>query len=361
MSDKLAPAFEVAVNAIKLAPAVAARVTSIVVTHEPDSLDHFTLAVANEFPALPFTHGDHATLFREGNAVTIKLGYVDALTQVFDGKVTRVRARFGDQTMSTVTIEGHTRLHRLRTATSTRTYQQVSDGDIVRRIARENGLQAAVDPTPTTHEYVVQVNQTDFDFLLERARRIRFELLVEGRKLIFRKPADGKPKSCTLLWGDTQRLSTAAKTFALTQLEVTLDATTPVAALTVHGMHPTKRAPIVGRGAGGDEVDRNGSTGASVARTAFGRAAEAAVVDLPVASQAEADEIAKALFNERTLRLVGGSGACVGAPAVRAGAVVEIGGIGPRFSGGYYVTQSTHELAGNGYTTRFSVRRGVAG
>jgi phage protein D len=360
MSSQLTPAFEVAVNAVKLPPAVVARVTSILVTHEPDSLDHFTLSVANEFPALPFTHGSDAGLFREGNAVTIKLGYVDALEQLFDGEVTRVTARFSDDAMPSVTIEGHSRLHRLRTATSTRTFQQATDGDIVRRIAQDNGLRAKVDPTPTTHPYVIQVNQSDFHFLLERARRLRFELLVDGKTLIFRRPADGKPKACTLVWGDTQRVSAASRTFALTQLQVTLDATQPVGAMTVHGMHPTKREAIVGRGAGGDEVDRNGATGASVAGKAFGRR-EAAVVDLPVASQAEADEIAKALFNERTLRLVSGSGACVGTPAVRAGAVVELGGIGPRFSGAYLVTQSTHELGPGGYRTRFSVRRGATG
>ena len=85
------PRSSVAVNGVMLAPAVANAVTSVVVTHEPDSLDHFTLSVANEFPDLPFTHGDQADLFQEGNSVTIKLGYATRWRAVFDGQVTRVR------------------------------------------------------------------------------------------------------------------------------------------------------------------------------------------------------------------------------------------------------------------------------
>jgi phage protein D len=41
--------------------------------------------------------------------------------------------------------------------------------------------------------------------------------------------------------------------------------------------------------------------------------------------------------------------------------VITLDGLGSRFSGDYYVTQSTHELDERGYGTRFEVRRGVAG
>jgi phage protein D len=360
--DFLAPTFEVALNGVRLAPEVAAAVTSVVVTHEPDSLDHFTLSVANEFPELPFTHGGNAGLFDEGNSVTIKLGYVDALEQVFDGEVTRVTPDFPEQETPTITIEGHSRLHWLRGATRTRTFQDVKDSDIASQIAGEAGLQADVEATTTTHPYVMQVNQSDFDFLLERARRIRYTLLVQGKTLVFRKPADGKPKTYTLIWGDPQRaFEPDQQTLPLLRFRPTLDATAPAATVTVRGQDPSTREAIVGTGTGGDEDDQSGTSGAQVAKKAFTRPNDAAVVDLPVVSQAEADEIAKALFNHRTLRLVTGTGACIGMPAVRAGIVMELDGLGPRFGGAYLVTRSTHRLDDTGYQTSFSVRRGAVG
>ncbi|WP_329477770.1 contractile injection system protein, VgrG/Pvc8 family [Kribbella sp. NBC_01484] len=360
--DFLAPAFGVAVNGVMLTPAVANAVTSVIVTHELDSLDHFTLSVANEFPDLPFTHGDQADLFQEGNSVTVKLGYRDALESVFDGQVTRVRPTFPDHDTPTVTIDGHSRLHWLRGATKTRTFVDVTDSDIASRIANEAGLQPQTDATDTKHPYVIQANLSDLDFLLDRARRIRYELLVQGTTLIFRKPADGKAKSFTLVWGDPQRgFDPDHDTLPLSRFEPVLDALAPATSVTIRGQDPSTRDPITGTATDADADDTSGTSGAAVANNAFSTAHDATVVDIPVASQAEADEIAKALFNERVSNLVTGRGACVGTPKIRTGQVVELAGIGPRFSGSYLVTRSTHRLDSSGYETIFSVRRGAVG
>lgn len=358
--DFLAPACEVALDAVVLAPDVAAMVTSLQVTHEPDSLDHFTLSLANPFPDLPFTHGSHASLFQEGSAATVKLGYVDALQQVFDGEITRVAPTFAEEA-PTLTVEGHTRLHWLRGATRTRTFQDVTDAEIATQIAGDAGLQAQVDSTPTQHPYLMQVNQTDLEFLLERARRIRYELLVDGKTLHFRKPADGQPESVTLVWGDPQRgWAPEQKTLPLTRFAPTLDATVPATDVTVRGQDPSTRDAISGKGAAGDEVDTSGTTGPAVAKKAFGERG-VVVVALPVASQAEADEIAKAILNRSSLGLVTGSGTCIGFPEIRAGTVVSLEGLGDRFSGPYTVTRSTHRFDDRGYETSFSVRRGAVG
>lgn len=361
MSDQLAPDFELKMNGLRLPPEVERLVTSLVVTHEPNSLDHFTMDVANEFPKLPFTHGDRAGFFREGNGVKIKLGYVDATETVFDGEVTRVTTRFPADSIPVVTIEGHNLLHRLRGSTSTRTFQGVTDSDIAKKIAGENGLSAKVDATTTKHPYVMQAAQSDFDFLLERARRIRYELLADGRDLIFRKPADGGAAVCTLIWGDPQRAAQDGKKYLLHAFEATLDAMVPVGSVTVRGLDPIARELIEAKGGGGDEVDTSATTAAAAGEKAFQRKTHATVVDLPIATRAEGEEIAKALFNERSLRLVTGRGMCSGTPAIRAGTVVRLDGVGVRLVGSYFVIQSTHELGKNGYTTRFEVRRGVTG
>jgi phage protein D len=358
----LVPAFDIALNGTRLPPEVAVGVTTVVVTHELDSLDHFAFSVANDYPDLPFTHGKNKQLFREGSAVTITLGYVGRLEQVFDGEITRISPSYPAQEVPTITIEGHSRLHRLRGATHTRTFVNVTDSGIASQIAQEAGLQAKVEATSLRHPYVMQVNQTDLDFLLDRALRIGYELLADGNALVFRKPADGKPKSYTLVWGDPQRgFAPDQSTLPLYQFQPTLDATAPLTAITVRGQNPSTRDTIAGKGARGDEADQTGTSGAAVAQEAFARVREAFVVDMPVASQAEADQMAKALFNEHTLRLVTGSGSCIGIPSIRASSVVELSGLGPRFSGAYLVTQSTHRLDDDGYVTSFTVRRGAVG
>ena len=78
----------------------------------------------------------------------------------------------------------------------------------------------------------------------------------------------------------------------------------------------------------------------------------------PVVSQAEAEQIARGLFNRAALELIVGGGACDGRADLRAGIVIGLRGLGKRFSGPYYVTRATHRYtADRGYETRFQVRR----
>ena len=80
-------------------------------------------------------------------------------------------------------------------------------------------------------------------------------------------------------------------------------------------------------------------------------------VDLPVFTVAEATQRARALLLDRSKEIVTAHGKTVGLPALRAGTLVNIQGIGARLSGIYFVTKTTHTLGENGYTTEFDCRR----
>lgn len=113
---------------------------------------------------------------------------------------------------------------------------------------------------------------------------------------------------------------------------------------------------IVGQGYGYPRMGGQ-RTGADVVRKAFGEAEELMTSE-PVASPAEADSRAKARLAAIGLGLVR-EGVCPGRTDLRAGKVIEIKGIGKRFSGPYYVTAASHHLGAGaeGYSTRFTVWR----
>ena len=65
-----------------------------------------------------------------------------------------------------------------------------------------------------------------------------------------------------------------------------------------------------------------------------------------------------------TLALVGACGDTPTEPApaftqtdLRAGSVLELEGLGQRYSGRYFVTATTHSIGDDGYTTQFNCRR----
>jgi phage protein D/phage baseplate assembly protein gpV len=132
------------------------------------------------------------------------------------GEITAVEPEYPYGSVPLLMLRGYDRAHRLHRGKKTRTFLQVTDSDMVTRIAREYGLRPEIDATTEVHEYIMQNNQTDYEFIMERARRIGFNFLVEDRSLVFKKPANMPSETIELEYGETlrhfrPRMSTASQ------------------------------------------------------------------------------------------------------------------------------------------------------
>lgn len=341
-----APDFRIKVDGRPLQPEQGKSIAEISVTHELGTSDHFSLTFANPYPTLPWTHGSDASLFKPGSGVTIEMGYVNALQMMLSAEVTSLTANFPEGGTATLTVEGHSRLHRLQGPRQTRTFQDATDKEIAAAIARQVRLTLKADATAVKHPYVIQFNQTNLEFLRARAQGINFELLVDDRTLIFRRSKAGAAKVLSLRWGETLR-----------SFRPTINSLEPMTEVIVRGYDPKAKAAILGRaGTGAEETSMGRKTGANLVSGAFGARVEV-VVDREPLSQAEAEQRAKAIYNKRMMELVTGTGTCVGQPALRAGTVVALDELGPRYNGSYYVVSTTHTIGSAGYQTNFSVKR----
>jgi uncharacterized protein len=360
-ADYFAPAFQVEVEGTRLAADVTKNITSVEVRSEPSAIDHLALTLANAFPSLRWTHTEDAELFAEGASVRVQVGYVGRMQPVFDGEVTMVSPSFPESGHPTVRVEALSRLHWLDRGTKLRPFRDVTDSQIVAQVAEEAGLTPQAESTTTKHPYMLQNNQTDLVFLLERAKHLRFELLVRGRDLVFRTAQERAAKRYTLVWGNPQEGASGSDTLPLRSFSPSLNARRPVAAVVVRGHDPVTGDAIEERASSGDEDARMGKeSGADVAAGAF-RAEQVVVLsDLPVASKAEAKDRARSEFNRRARQLVTGRGTSIGVPDLRSGDVVELRGIG-RFSGPYYITTIAHRIGADGYRTDFGVERSGIG
>ena len=85
-------------------------------------------------------------------------------------------------------------------------------------------------------------------------------------------------------------------------------------------------------------------------------------INRPIGSPADITN--SALFLARQLRQtinnrLTGVASAVGDPSIRAGAVVEIEGVGQDFSGNYRITAATHTINDQGYRTRFEFQKEI--
>jgi uncharacterized protein len=77
----------------------------------------------------------------------------------------------------------------------------------------------------------------------------------------------------------------------------------------------------------------------------------------PMKTAAQARQRAVALLCDKLKDLVTAVGHTVGLPDLRAGQKVRIRGVGARFSGTYFVTETEHTFDEKGYVTQFTARR----
>lgn len=347
-TQELVPSFRVQVNGSDLPPQAVADIYAVTVYEDLEVPGMFTLQMVNwDMINRVITWSDDE-LFAEGNAVSIQMGYVDHLETVLVGEITGIEPEFSAGAMPMLTVRGHDRRHRLLRGRVTRSFSQMKDSDIASQIAGELGLTAEVEDTGVTLEYVLQHNQTNMEFLQERARRIGYELLVEDRTLFFRP-----------LQHATGEVLTLARDGSLIEFFPRLSTLTQVSQVAVRGWDHREKVAIVGQAVSGDEGTQMGGTtsGPAVVDAAFG-AAIAASVDQAIFSQAEADQIARGQFTAMALAYIDGEGTCIGQPDLRAGTVIKLEGLGQRFSGLYYVIATIHTYTpSRGYRTMFTVRR----
>lgn len=345
--ERDAPSFKVLVGGSELPDEAALDILEVRMSDYVEGAGSFTVTFNNwnsQTQEFKYVDGD---LLVEGAEVEVKVGFVDDQKSMMKGEVTALEPEYAAGAAPVLKIHGYDLLHRFRRGRHTRSFANMKDSQIAAKISNELGLSTMVEDSEVIHEYVLQNNQTDIDFLLERARRIGFEVTVKDKTLHFSKKSNDKDKIVALDFGLT-----------LTSFFPRLNTLSQVRDVVVQGWNPKTKKAIAGKAQPGDENSKMGGAklGASITSDAF-QNATAFVVNKSVFTEGEASQIAKGKFNEMAVDFITGEGTAIGNTDIRAGEVIELNGLGKRFSGLYYITSSTHEVGPKGYRTRFTVGR----
>jgi len=295
-------------------------------------------------PSFKWTDSDD---FKLGKVVELAVRGEGSTTKLLAGEITALEPEFSQLAGPSLRIRGYDKSHRLHRARQTKTYVQMTDSDIAQNIARDCGLRVQVDSTREVHEYVCQDNQTDMEFLQDRAQRIGYRMYVEDDTLNFRQTPESEPETPVLEWGND-----------LLDFEARLTTAQQVTEVNVRGWDPKTKKEIIGRATTPQDTPQVGESrsGGEAAKRAFNIESKEIVTNRPVASQAEADALAQSICDEMGNAFIQAEGTCFGNPKVHAGAIIEIKGVGQRFSGRYRVTHVLHRYdLDRGYTTHFII------
>lgn len=297
-----------------------------------------------------------ADIFKVGAEVKIEMetdeipGAPEVKATLMIGEITAIEPIFSAGGPVLLRVRGYDRSHRLTRGKKTQTFLDIKDSDLVKKIAGDAGLSCEADSTDVTYEYVIQYNQTDWDFLWSRARMLGYQVYSEEKKLYFKKPEAvlGSSAPSVLTWGEN-----------LKRFEPRLSLMGQISEAAATGWDPAQKASVSGKETGAvkvvPEIGLGEKSGGAMAKKAFGAAA-GTVSNVPLRDQQQADAIAKGLMTKSESTFIQAEGECAyGDPRLLAGRMVEVEGIGSRFSGKYHVTEARHEYRRGIYTVSFGV------
>lgn len=360
-TDYYAPDYRIEIEGQELDPKSKGDILEVKVVMDMENLTSFELNVNNwDDKSFSFKYSDKPkdpkqVTYDLKHRVHVKMGYAGKLLSMVHGEITTLSPKFPESGPPTISISGLGGMFKLRdrkpTGDDIKKFVKQTDHEIAQVIAARNGLAVKVTKTTEKHDLVVQKNQDDASFLMERAKRIDFDCYVQTKPdtgietLYFVKPTDGRSSEQVRVyrfeWGKnlinfTPKLTTGRQ----------------VGKVTVRGWSSELKGVLTYTADAKDLPPGNGTSGPE---SAEGK--EDVVVDAPITSQQEAKKLAISLLTERAYEFITGSGQVIGLPDLRPGDNVQLESLGKRFSGDYYVKKVEHTLGSNGYLTNFDVRR----
>jgi phage protein D len=367
-TDFYAPDFRVEVEGQELDATSKGDVLDVKIDMELDKLTHFDLTFNNwDDRLLKYKYSDTDRL-DVGRRVEVFLGYAGRLLSMVRGIITSLTPRFPESGSPTIAVSGQDLLFLLQDSKPKEndavTFDSVADWQIAQKLAERHGLKSVVTKEGPLYDRVIQKNQDDAVFLMERAKRIDFDLFIRTDPatgedaLHFVKPTDGRD-------GSAGPVYEFARGKSLIEFSPTLSLSGQVSKLTVRGWDFANKKEIVATADAADlpAAPGGGASGPSLVARLLQAAGgkEDRVVDAPVTTQEEAKQLAVSMLREKAYEFITGSARVIGVPDLRPGDNVLLSGLGKRFSGTYYVKKVSHALGGSGYMTSFEVRKYVDG
>jgi len=251
------------------------------------------------------------------------------LTTQFVGKTRSVDTNFNMGKGGTIAVSGYGFLHEMMRDVKERSWSETSVPEVAQEVLEEYFSNVEVKGEGSERKRIIQ-QQTDYRFIRDLADDYGFEFYAnyQDEPVVYFEPRSslGGEADFELMYGQN-----------FYEFDASQSTAEQVKRCDVRYYDPKKEKEFVG------SCEQEVGEGKEVFRIACD-------------SKEEAENIAKGKLSQLSMGRLKGNGMARGQPEIQAGDVVELKGLGEKFSGLYFVTKATDKIGDQGYRTTFKVR-----
>ena len=317
------------------------QVQSISVSRElnriPSAIIHFKDGEASEgtFKA------SNDELFIPGKDIEIQMGYRAQNESVFKGVVVKHSIKIR-KSGSMLIVECRDKCMKMTSGKNSRYYIDKTDSDIMEEIIDVYGLQHDVVSLDVALQEVVQVDSTDWDFMLCRAEANGCVVTADDGKITVAKPNVSDDPAISVSFGTT-----------VLELDAEIDARTQSKGIKAESWNADDHEVIQSEASEPTTTENGNLTPDTLADVVGGTAH--VLRHGGKLSEPELKAWADGILLKERLSKVRGRVKFQGFPNVLPGKLIEITGIGERFEGKLYVSGVKHTVADGNWETDVQV------
>lgn len=312
---------------------------SVTVSRAANTIPYARLVVADgDMASQSFPISDAET-FKPGSAVTIKAGYDDQETTIFEGIVVRQGLKITGQNYSRLVIECRDKAAAMTIGRKNANYVDQSDSDILSTLFSNAGLSTDIAATNLKHKEIVQYYCTDWDFAVARAEANGMLVVVTDGKAVVKTPDMSQAAALSVTYGTD-----------LIEFEADIDARSQIASAQGFAWDPKTQATLQGAAVVPPTLNEQSDLKSSDLAKVLGLGTFRLQTPAPLEAAglktwADAQQLKAGLARIR------GRIKFQGNALAQVGAMIDLAGVGVRFSGSVFVTAVDHQLTdGNWFT-----------
>jgi Rhs element Vgr protein len=279
-----------------------------------------------------------ADTFAPGKQIVINAGYGSQTKPIFQGVVVRHGIKISGNNEARLQIECKHKAVSLTIGRKNANYIDMKDSDIISQLVSPCGVSADVTATTTQHKEIVQYYSSDWDFIVARAEANGFLVVPDDSSIIIKAPQTSVAAVLKVTYG-----------VDLMSFQADIDARTQLQSVVGAAWDPATQA-MVQQTASQTALYTQGNLTAS----ALAKVAGPSTFRLQTTVPLETGDIkswAAARQMKSALAKIRGKMKFQGSALAKPGTMIELVGVGKRFSGNVFVGAVNHEISNGNWVT----------